>query len=95
MNARSPTIAGLLQRLEGNRRVIGERERAAMTENPAGRASAGVSVAPAALRISRSRLMAGPRASATSRRLPENLVPDNAGLRFAFSEHRQEHSRAL
>jgi hypothetical protein len=29
------------------------------------------------------------------RRLPENLVPDDAGLRFAFKEHRQEHSRAM
>ena len=29
------------------------------------------------------------------RRLPENLVPDDAGLRFAFKEDRQEHSRAI
>ena len=29
------------------------------------------------------------------RRLPENLVPDGAGLRFAFKEYRWEHSPAM
>lgn len=28
-------------------------------------------------------------------RLPESLVPDDAGLWFAFMEHRLEHSPAL